>query len=86
MIFEIGGFEARIALGEASSVVSVVLNMVVNAAIAIITYAQLPKLDVYMFISCPAKTPALSLKVLPLLCITIVPNNRKPIPKKMVPM
>ena len=73
-----------IALGEASKVVIVVLNIVVKAAIAINMYENSPKFLVYNLISWEAKTPPLLEKVSPDLYITKAPKRTKQIPKKSV--
>jgi len=74
------------ALGDASKVVSVVLNIVVKAAIAIIRYVQSPITFVYNPMSCCAKPPALELKFSPVSYIIKTPNDRKHSPKMMVKM
>ena len=75
-----------IALGEASRVVKLVLNMVVNAAIPIKRYAQLPKLLVYILNNWLEKIEAELLKVSPLLNMINAPRLTNPIPKNIVLM
>ena len=72
------------ALGDASKVVIVVLNMVVNAAIPMKIPAPLPRLPVYKLMSCLAKTLALELIFSSEWYITSAPNDIKQIPRKTV--
>ena len=73
-----------IALGDASKLVSVVLNIVVNAAIPIIQYAPFPKLSVYNAMSCCAKSPPTLENRFPVPYITKAPNRTKHTPRTMV--
>ena len=73
-----------ITLGEASSVVSVVLIMVVRAAIAIIANQPLPISDVYSPISWPANIAPLEEKETALPYITVAPSKIKHNPKTNV--
>ena len=72
------------ALGEASRVVIVVLSIVVNAAIAIMIYADSPKLEVYNWMSWSAKTPPCFEKLVPVPYITKAPKPIKQRAKKTV--
>ena len=69
------------ALGEASKQVIVVLNIVVNAAIAIIKKTLSPIELVYRLISCFANSPPEFEKTSPLPYITKAPKDRKLKPK-----
>ena len=73
------------ALGDASNMVSVVLNIVVKHAIPITTYIESPIVFVYKFMSWPANVLALLLKFSSEPYITNAPKATKQIPKNNVP-
>ena len=73
-----------ITLGDASSVVIVVLIMVVKAAIAITPYHASPKFEVYNSINCPANSLPLLENSMPESNMTIAPKPTKQIPKTTV--
>jgi len=73
-------------LGYASRHVKVVLNIVVNAAIAISKYAHFPRLIVYILMNCSAKIQPTDDNCSPEPNITNSPKVKNPKAKKAVPI